>query len=74
MTLTGKKLIDAILQHQRSGAHIFKARLLAAIDDAVNLGELGAEVGGGYVLGPAFKPDTEESLLAMRAWIERFKI
>ena len=55
------------------GAMDFKARLLEAIDNAIT-SELGAEEGGGYVLGPAFKPDTEDNLLAMKAWIESFKI
>ena len=57
----------------RLGAIQFQARLLAAIDNIV-ASELGAEEGGGYVLGPAFKPDTEDNLLAMKIWIESFKI
>ena len=56
-----------------AGQRVFKAMLLTALDNVIT-SELGAEEGGGYVLGPAFKPDTEDNLLAMKAWIESFKI
>jgi len=51
----------------------FKARLLSAVDNAIT-SELGDEEGGGYVLGPAFKPDTEDNMLALKVWIESFEI
>jgi hypothetical protein len=56
---------------RREGAAAFKARLLSAIDN-IFTSELGNEEGSGYVLGPAFKPDTEDNMLALRAWIESF--
>jgi hypothetical protein len=58
---------------ERRGAAAFKARLLSAIDNIIT-SELPDEEGSGYVLGPAFKPDTETNMLAMRAWIESFRI
>lgn len=58
---------------QKKGALAFKARLLAALDN-VFISELGPEEGSGYVLGPALKPDTEDNMLAVKAWIESFKI
>lgn len=57
---------------QRQGAAKFKARLLSAIDN-IKCSELGPEEGSGYVLGPAFKPDTEDNLLALKVWIESFE-
>jgi hypothetical protein len=58
---------------ERNGALAFKTRLLRALDDAMT-SELGPEEGSGYVLGPALKPDTETNMLAVRTWIESFKI
>lgn len=58
---------------QDAGARKFKARLLSAIENAIT-SELGSEEGGGYVLGPAFKPDTEDNMMALKVWIESFKI
>lgn len=53
-------------------AEQFKARMLRAIDN-IFVTELGPEEGSGYVLGPSFKPDTEENMLAFKAWVEAFK-
>jgi hypothetical protein len=58
---------------ERRGATAFKARLLSAIDNII-ASELPDEEGNGYVLGPAFKPDTETNILAMKAWIESFRV
>ncbi len=73
MTLTGESLIQFILRHQRSGAHIFKERLLRAIDD-IECSQLGDEEGGEYVLGPDFRPPSKHNIDALRTWLESFKI
>ena len=61
---------DELMQ---AGAAAFKARILSAIAN-IFTSELGDEEGAGYVLGPDFKPCTEHNMLALRAWIESFKI
>lgn len=51
----------------------FKARLLRAIDD-IECSQLGDEEGGEYVLGPDFRPPSEQNIRALRAWLESFKV
>lgn len=58
---------------RREGALIFKKRLLSAVDN-IFTSELPNEEGSGYVLGPAFKTDTEDNMLALKAWIESFEV
>lgn len=58
---------------RKEGARAFKARILSAVEN-IFTSELGDEEGSGYVLGPAFKPDTEDNMLALKAWIESFEI
>lgn len=57
---------------ERRGGAAFKARLLSAVEN-IFTSELPVEEGSGYALGPAFKPDTETNMLALKAWIESFK-
>lgn len=64
--------LDNHRYYERRGARAFKARLLSAIDN-IRTSELGPEEGGGYVLGPAFQPDTDGNLSAMEDWIRSFK-
>ncbi len=55
------------------GAQAFKARLLRAVDD-IECSQLGEEEGSEYVLGPDFRPPSEQNIEALRKWIESFKI
>lgn len=50
-----------------------KARILRAVEN-IFTSELGPEEGGEYVLGPDFKPNTEHNMLALKRWIESFKV
>ncbi len=63
----------AYIQGYHSGAVAFRERLLKAIDD-IKCSQLGDEEGGEYVLGPDFRPPSEQNIEALRKWIESFKI
>ena len=58
---------------RREGALAFKAKLIAYLDN-IECSQLGEEEGGEYVLGPDFRPPSEQNIKALRAWLEAFPV